>query len=74
MQITRIQIKSKQSARGTYDAIVIMFDDMHFSMDLLGGLGGERSIKRIFGLAAELGVDVECREPRLQGFIAKAMG
>lgn len=73
MQISRILIKSKQSARGTYDAIIIMFDDMHFSMDLLEGMGGDRSLRRVIDLGNELGIDVDCYEPRLQERIAKAI-
>jgi len=66
MQINRILIKSKQAARGTYDAIIIMFDDMHFSMDLMEGIGGDRDIRRVIALGKEIGVDVDCYEPRLQ--------
>jgi hypothetical protein len=50
-----------------------MFDDMHFSMDLLEGMGGDRSLRRVIDLGNELGIDVDCYEPRLQERIAKAI-
>lgn len=74
MQLTGIQIKSMQNSARTYDAIILKFNDMQFSKDLLSGHGGDRDIRRVKQHADTLGIDVDCYEPRLQERIAEVMG
>lgn len=73
MQLTGIQIQRRQSAARTYDAIILKFNDMHFTKDLLSGEGGDRDIRRVKRMAEAAGIDVDCYEPRLQERIAQAM-
>ena len=75
MEITGIQIKSMQNAQRTYDAIILKLNGVgHFSKDLLSGPGGDSDIRRIKRLAEDLGIDVDCYEPRLQARISEALG
>ncbi|MDH1143272.1 hypothetical protein N5C60_01435 [Pseudomonas mosselii] len=74
MEITGIQIKSMQNSARTYDAIILKFNGMHFSRDLLSGEGGDRDIRQMKQMAAEFGIEIDCYEPRLQARISEALG
>ncbi|MDP9528536.1 hypothetical protein [Pseudomonas protegens] len=73
MNLTGIQIKCMQNTARTYDAIILKFNDMHFSKDLLSGEGGNRDIRRVKKMAESAGIDIDCYEPRLQERIAEAL-
>ena len=73
MEITGIQIKNMQNSSRTYDAIILKFGDMHFTKDLLQGVGANRDIRRAKQLADSAGIVIDCYEPRLQERIAVAL-